>query len=87
MLKTLFYAKYIGASHFSLVNGNIYSVVEREDETHYFVVDETDCDYLYSINKFEILKENEVNKIDKKIAEKRVERCNKLITEHGRGNF
>lgn len=48
--------RYINKSDVSLTNGKIYSVIAIED-TWYRIVDDTEEDYLFSPDEFEIVEE------------------------------
>ena len=48
--------KYIGQSGVSLTNGKIYEVLSVE-ETWYRLIDDTDEDYLFPPDEFEIVEE------------------------------
>jgi hypothetical protein len=89
MLQPIFYVKYIGEDSFSLENGHIYAVVEKEPlaEDLFRIVDETECDYLFTLTNFEVVKPDEMSELDKKRADKRVDECNRKIIQHGKGNF
>lgn len=49
--------RYINKSDCSLTNGKIYDVIAIED-TMYRIVDDTDEDYLFYPEEFEIVEEN-----------------------------
>jgi len=89
MLQPIFYVKYLGENTFSLENGHIYAVVEKEPlaEDLFRMVDETECDYLFTLTNFEVVQPNEMSELDKKRADKRVEVCNRNILQYGEGNF
>lgn len=90
MLKTMFYARYKGDDGgISLINGHVYAVVEKEPlcDDLYRMVDETECDYLFCLDQFDVLKEHEITELEKKKAEKRVKECNRKIIQCGKGNF
>ncbi len=49
--------KYIGEDYADLTNGNIYECLGQEYDC-YRVIDESEEDYLYPINEFEVVDEN-----------------------------
>lgn len=56
--------KYIGESDpLALINGKVYEVLSIE-YGYYRIVDETDDDYLYDTDLFEVVEEGEVEVID-----------------------
>ena len=56
--------KYLGDSDpLSLINGKVYEVLSIE-YGYYRIVDETDDDYLYDTDLFEVVEEGEVEVID-----------------------
>ena len=56
--------KYIGESDpLCLINGKVYEVLSIE-YGYYRIVDETDDDYLYDTDLFEVVEEGEVEVID-----------------------
>ena len=56
--------KYLGESDpLCLINGKVYEVLSIE-YGYYRIVDETDDDYLYDTDLFEVVEEGEVEVID-----------------------
>jgi len=86
----MFYVRYTGETPgISLKKGSVYSVVRKEpiDEDLVRIIDETECDYLFNLSNFKILKDEEINDLEKKKAENLVKKCNEHIVTYGHGNF
>jgi len=86
----MFYVRYVGENGgISLEKGNVYCVVGKEplDEDLVRIIDETECDYLFSLSNFKMLKDEEINDLEKKKAENLVKKCNEHIVTYGHGNF
>jgi hypothetical protein len=84
------YVRYVGENGgISLEKGSVYPVVGNEplDEDLVRIIDETECDYLFSLSNFKMLKDEEINDLEKKKAENLVKKCNEHIVTYGHGNF